>query len=117
MVRFMVLVSFTVRVSFRVIQLAILFCNCEVTYTRRNVKLYLHLPHLYTSMVLTFSIAAFYKQSESDDFCSQIRRHGERGADVAWIADQSPGNEHIQHTEPLPPCLPHGGTRPHDSVG
>ena len=67
MVRFRVLVSFTVRVSLRVIQLAILFCNCEVTYTHRNVKLYLHLPHLCTSMVLIFSIAAFYKQSESDD--------------------------------------------------
>ena len=34
-VRFSIRISFTVRVSVRVIQVAILSCNCEVTQTRR----------------------------------------------------------------------------------
>ena len=37
-VRFSVRVSFTVRVSVRVIQVAILSCNCEATQQCRNIK-------------------------------------------------------------------------------
>ena len=47
----------------------------------------------------------------------QVGRHGECGANVAGVTNQSCQHKHVQQSEPLSAGLPDGGTSPTHSVG